>query len=418
MTVPADSQRADLEKAVRSCGGLWDTERGRRALRDAGHDPQDKHTRRILRDLANEGLLVKAEDRPVTYRLAQPDEEKAGSPFTGHRRKGGANQGHVRLPRVPILSSAPARCGLRERPVALHTRQLDEPLLLRAPRVRKAQAAQVVHGDDHGVELLRHAEHRLRRGRRNGDDQPFLDGPFQQLLLVVLDEVHKVRADHGHHMVLCVATSDFVQGRAKKRGAALGACGDEVQPPNGTVMSSMAWSAGSTKYTPRATVVVVDRVGLLPLRVGVVLDTALPDLRVRRVELLLGDQEGVVLGGVMLSAGIVAKSSVTPLLRPTAMNGPHSAVISRPSSFAKNSADSRLSRAWTIVWFNSADKECLRRHVPTPPCLTQPVTDARCRRPSWSCRPDRSGGRHGAAGARHRYLLPMGGAPHYGAANT
>jgi hypothetical protein len=50
----------------------WDTERGLRALRDAGHDPQDKHTRQILRDLASKGLLVKVEDRPVTYRLAQP----------------------------------------------------------------------------------------------------------------------------------------------------------------------------------------------------------------------------------------------------------------------------------------------------------------------------------------------------------
>jgi hypothetical protein len=73
LTEPAGSQRADLEKAVRSYGGRWDTERGLRALRDAGHDPQDKHTRQILRDLASEGLLVKVEDRPVTYRLAQPD---------------------------------------------------------------------------------------------------------------------------------------------------------------------------------------------------------------------------------------------------------------------------------------------------------------------------------------------------------
>jgi hypothetical protein len=39
------------------------------------------------------------------------------------------------------------------------------------------------------------------------------------------------------------------------------------------------------------------RAGLLPVGVGVVLDAALSDLRVRRVELFLGDQEGVVLGG-------------------------------------------------------------------------------------------------------------------------
>ncbi|MER7478106.1 hypothetical protein ABTX60_10660 [Streptomyces sp. NPDC126510] len=72
MTEPVGSQRADLEKAVRSCGGLWDTERGRRALRDAGHDPQDKYTRQILRGLVGEGLLVKVENRPVAYRLTQP----------------------------------------------------------------------------------------------------------------------------------------------------------------------------------------------------------------------------------------------------------------------------------------------------------------------------------------------------------
>ncbi|MCO4697787.1 hypothetical protein LRR80_03855 [Streptomyces sp. RO-S4] len=67
MTGPDSSQRADLEKAVRTYGGCWDTERGLRALRDAGHDPQDKHTRQILRDLASKGLLVKVEDRPVRY---------------------------------------------------------------------------------------------------------------------------------------------------------------------------------------------------------------------------------------------------------------------------------------------------------------------------------------------------------------
>ncbi|MFE4051099.1 hypothetical protein [Streptomyces sp. YIM B13518] len=73
MTGPTSSRRADLERAVRTYGGHWDTERGLRALRDAGHDPQDKHTRQILRDLASEGLLVKVEDRPVGYRVAESD---------------------------------------------------------------------------------------------------------------------------------------------------------------------------------------------------------------------------------------------------------------------------------------------------------------------------------------------------------
>jgi hypothetical protein len=73
LTGPDSSQRADLEKAVRTYGGHWDTERGLRALRDAGHDPQDKRTRQILRDLASEGLLVKVEDWPVGYRVAETD---------------------------------------------------------------------------------------------------------------------------------------------------------------------------------------------------------------------------------------------------------------------------------------------------------------------------------------------------------
>ncbi|MYR47393.1 hypothetical protein [Streptomyces sp. SID5910] len=65
------SQRADLEKTVRTLGGLWDTERGLRALRDTGHDPDPKYTRAILRDLASEGLLVKVEDWPVRYRAVR-----------------------------------------------------------------------------------------------------------------------------------------------------------------------------------------------------------------------------------------------------------------------------------------------------------------------------------------------------------
>lgn len=65
------SQRADLEKAVRTSGGLWDTERGPHAMHDTWHDPHPKHTRRILRDLATEGLLVKVEDWPVRYRVVR-----------------------------------------------------------------------------------------------------------------------------------------------------------------------------------------------------------------------------------------------------------------------------------------------------------------------------------------------------------
>ncbi|MFF8594223.1 hypothetical protein ACF061_22765 [Streptomyces sp. NPDC015220] len=73
MTEPASSRRADLERAVHRYGGYWDTEHSLRTLRDAGHDPQDKHIRRILRDLAGAGWLVKVEDRPVRYLLAEPE---------------------------------------------------------------------------------------------------------------------------------------------------------------------------------------------------------------------------------------------------------------------------------------------------------------------------------------------------------
>ncbi|MFD3730290.1 hypothetical protein [Streptomyces sp. NPDC058632] len=76
------SQRADLEKAVRAYGGCWDTTRGLRALRDAGHEPQEKNTRQILRDLAAGGLLIKTEDRPVRYTAAE--KESDGNAAEGH----------------------------------------------------------------------------------------------------------------------------------------------------------------------------------------------------------------------------------------------------------------------------------------------------------------------------------------------
>ncbi|WP_329013538.1 hypothetical protein [Streptomyces sp. NBC_00690] len=62
------SQRGSLEKTIRALRGLWDTQRALTALRDAGHEPEEKHTRRIPRDLAGIGLLVKVQDRPVLYR--------------------------------------------------------------------------------------------------------------------------------------------------------------------------------------------------------------------------------------------------------------------------------------------------------------------------------------------------------------
>ncbi|MFF0170454.1 hypothetical protein [Streptomyces prasinus] len=72
-TAGTSSRRAGLEKAVRAYGGCRDTARGLRALRDAGHGPQEKNTRHILRGLAGEGLPVKVEGRSVRYRARQSD---------------------------------------------------------------------------------------------------------------------------------------------------------------------------------------------------------------------------------------------------------------------------------------------------------------------------------------------------------
>lgn len=63
MTDHRPNQRVSLEMTVRKYRGFWDTQRALTALRDAGHEPQPKHTRQILRDLANIGLLVKMQDR-------------------------------------------------------------------------------------------------------------------------------------------------------------------------------------------------------------------------------------------------------------------------------------------------------------------------------------------------------------------
>ena len=68
------SQHVSLEKAIRALRGLWNTQRPLTALRDAGHEPEEKYTRQILRDLASIGLLVKVQDRPVQYRTESLNE--------------------------------------------------------------------------------------------------------------------------------------------------------------------------------------------------------------------------------------------------------------------------------------------------------------------------------------------------------
>jgi hypothetical protein len=62
-----------LEKSVRALGGTWDTQRAVTALRDGGYVAVDqraaeKEARRILRELAANGLLVKTDPDRAIYR--------------------------------------------------------------------------------------------------------------------------------------------------------------------------------------------------------------------------------------------------------------------------------------------------------------------------------------------------------------
>ncbi|MCA1223557.1 hypothetical protein [Streptomyces sp. 8L] len=65
-----------LAQTVRALGGLWDTQRAVTALHDTGHGQgdqrqQEKRARKAMRDLAQTGLLVKTQDRPVQYRTTE-----------------------------------------------------------------------------------------------------------------------------------------------------------------------------------------------------------------------------------------------------------------------------------------------------------------------------------------------------------
>ncbi|MEV7441353.1 hypothetical protein AB0O22_09415 [Streptomyces sp. NPDC091204] len=72
VTMGDDStQRGSLEHSIRTLGGLWDTTRGVTVLRDAGYAPDEKYVRETYRRLAEAGLLVKVQDRPVQYRVIE-----------------------------------------------------------------------------------------------------------------------------------------------------------------------------------------------------------------------------------------------------------------------------------------------------------------------------------------------------------
>lgn len=59
---------------IQALGGSWDTERAVLALRVAGYRPTDeeaagKEARRNLRELADDGLIVRPESGQAVYRL-------------------------------------------------------------------------------------------------------------------------------------------------------------------------------------------------------------------------------------------------------------------------------------------------------------------------------------------------------------
>src|ERR1700693_5675863 len=107
---------------------------------------------------------------------------------------------------------------------------------------------------------------------------------------------------------------------------------------------------GIREVHPATAVVVVDLARPIVTGVRPMLQAARLDLAVDRVELLLGDEEGVVLPRDFLALGASAKSRLTPCSSATTMKRPNGFGLGRPNSSARNSADSFLSREATMVW--------------------------------------------------------------------
>ncbi|MER8115330.1 hypothetical protein [Streptomyces sp. NPDC094031] len=75
MTEKPLTHKQALATVIQALGGRWDTERAVLALRDAGYRPADdeaagKEARRNLRELADDGLIVRPESDQAVYRLA------------------------------------------------------------------------------------------------------------------------------------------------------------------------------------------------------------------------------------------------------------------------------------------------------------------------------------------------------------
>lgn len=65
------TQRQELRQAITSLGGSWNTHRAVTVLRDAGYPVEDKRARQILRDLAEDGIIVKVDPDSATYRTTE-----------------------------------------------------------------------------------------------------------------------------------------------------------------------------------------------------------------------------------------------------------------------------------------------------------------------------------------------------------
>ncbi|MDO0932674.1 hypothetical protein QQY66_13580 [Streptomyces sp. DG2A-72] len=75
MTEKSLSHKQALAKVIQALGGTWDTERAVLALRVAGYRPADdnaagKEALRNLRELAQDGVIVRPDPDQAVYRSA------------------------------------------------------------------------------------------------------------------------------------------------------------------------------------------------------------------------------------------------------------------------------------------------------------------------------------------------------------
>ncbi|MFJ6564772.1 hypothetical protein ACIQMV_33975 [Streptomyces sp. NPDC091412] len=75
MTEKLLTHKQALAAVIQALGGIWDTQRAVLALRVAGYEPTSdeaagKEARRHLRDLADDGVIVRPDPDQAVYRLA------------------------------------------------------------------------------------------------------------------------------------------------------------------------------------------------------------------------------------------------------------------------------------------------------------------------------------------------------------